>query len=87
MDLNVVLQYFDKLNDENAMYIEFRDGGRLLVDCDDIIRAEGNLIEIKSTCGVYVTESSNITGLRIINRVDYMAKVIMEKMINAEGDE
>lgn len=44
-------------------------------------------MEIKSTFGVYVTESSNITGLRIINRVDLMAKVIMEKMINAEGDE
>lgn len=40
MDLNLVLQYFDKLNDENAMYIEFRTGERLLIDCDDIIRAE-----------------------------------------------
>lgn len=87
MDLNLVLQYFDKLNDENAMYIEFRTGERLLIDCDDIIRAEWDLMEIKSTFGVYVTESSNITGLRIINRVDLMAKVIMEKMINAEGDE
>ena len=42
MDLNVVLQYFDNLNDENAMYIEFRDGGKLLVDNSDIISALEN---------------------------------------------
>ena len=87
MDLNVVLQYFDKLDDVNAMYIEFRDGGKLLVDCNYIIRADGDLIEIKSTFGSYITESSNVCGLRILNRVDIMAKAIIEKMINAEGDE
>ena len=87
MDLNVVLQYFDTLNDENAMYIEFKDGGKLLVDNSDIIRADGGLIEIKSTFGSYITESSNVTGLRILNRVDIMAKAVIEKMINAEGDE
>jgi len=87
MDLNVVLKYFDTLNDENAMYIEFKDGGKLLVDNSDIIRADGGLIEIKSTMGSYITESSNISGLRIFNRVDIMAKAVIEKMINAEGDE
>ena len=87
MDLNVVLKYFDTLNDENAMYIEFKDGGKLLVDNSDIIRADGGLIEIKSTIGSYITESSNISGLRILNRVDIMAKAVIEKMINAEGDE
>ena len=87
MDVNVVLQYFDKLDDVNAMYIEFRDGGKLLVDNSDIIRSEGDLIEIKSTFGSYITESSNVTGLRILNRVDIMAKAIIEKMIDADGDE
>ena len=87
MDLNVVFRYFDSLNDENAMYIEFKDGGKLLVDCNDIIRAEDDLIEIKSTFGSYITESSNVVGLRILNRVDIMAKAIIENMINAEGDE
>ena len=87
MDLNVVLKYFDTLNDENAMYIEFKDGGKLLVDNSDIIRADGGLIEIKSTIGSYITESSNISGLRIFNRVDIMAKAIIEKMIDTEGDE
>ena len=87
MDLNVVLKYFDTLNDENAMYIEFKDGGKLLVDNSDIIRADGGLIEIKSTIGSYITESSNISGLRSFNRVDIMAKAIIEKMIDAEGDE
>ena len=87
MDLNVVLKYFDTLNDENAMYIEFKDGGKLLVDNSDIIRADGGLIEIKSTIGSYITESSNISGLRIFNRVDIIARAVIEKMVDTEGDE
>ena len=81
------MRYFDALNDENAMYIEFKDGGKLLVDCNDIIRAEDDLIEIKSSFGSYITESSNVSGLRILNRVDIMAKAVIENMINAEGEE
>ena len=38
MDLNVVFRYFDSLNDENAMYIEFGNGGQVLVDNNDIVR-------------------------------------------------
>ena len=87
MNVSVIMSYFDALTDKNAMYIEFRDGGKLLVDSNDIIRAEDDLIEIKSTFGSYITESSNVVGLRILNRVDIMAKAIIENMINAEGDE
>lgn len=87
MNIAVIMRYFDALNDENAMYIEFRDGGKLLVDCNDIIRAEDDLIEIKSSFGSYITETSNVSGLRILNRVDIMAKAVIENMINAEGDE
>jgi hypothetical protein len=87
MNTVVIMRYFDALNDENAMYIEFRDGGKLLVDCNDIIRAEDDLIEIKSSFGSYITETSNVSGLRILNRVDIMAKAVIENMINAEGDE
>jgi hypothetical protein len=87
MNIVVIMRYFDALNDENAMYIEFKDGGKLLVDCNDIIRAEDDLIEIKSSFGSYITESSNVSGLRILNRVDIMAKAVIENMINAEGEE
>lgn len=87
MNTVVIMRYFDALNDENAMYIEFKDGGKLLVDCNDIIRAEDDLIEIKSSFGSYITETSNVSGLRILNRVDIMAKAVLENMINAEGDE
>jgi hypothetical protein len=87
MNTVVIMRYFDALNDENAMYIEFKDGGKLLVDCNDIIRAEDDLIEIKSSFGSYITETSNVSGLRILNRVDIMAKAVIENMINAEGDE
>lgn len=87
MNIVVIMRYFDALNDENAMYIEFKDGGKLLVDCNDIIRAEDDLIEIKSSFGSYITETSNVSGLRILNRVDIMAKAVIENMINAEGDE
>lgn len=87
MDIAVIMRYFDALTDENAMYVEFRDGGKLLIDCNDIIRAEDDLIEIKSTFGCYITESSNVVGLRILNRVDIMAKAVIENMIDAEGDE
>ena len=87
MNIVVIMRYFDALNDENAMYIEFKDGGKLLVDCNDIIRVEDDLIEIKSSFGSYITEWSNVSGLRILNRVDIMAKAVIENMINAEGDE
>jgi len=87
MNIVVIMRYFDALNDENAMYIEFKDGGKLLVDCNDIIRAEDDLIEIKSSFGSYITASSNVSGLRILNRVDIMAKAVIENMINAEGEE
>jgi len=87
MKVSVIMRYFDALNDENAMYVEFRDGGKLLIDCNDTIKAEDDLIEIKSTFGSYITESSNVVGLRILNRVDIMAKAVIENMINAGGDE
>lgn len=87
MKVSVIMRYFDALNDENAMYVEFRDGGKLLIDCNDTIKAEDDLIEIKSTFGSYITESSNVVGLRILNRVDIMAKAVIENMIKAEGDE
>ena len=87
MEINVIMGYFDKLNDENAMFIEFRDGGQLLVDNEDIIRANGDLIEIKSGIGCYITEVKNVTGLKICNRVDLMKKVILAKILEEKGDE
>ena len=87
MDLNVVLKYFDTLNDENAMYIEFGNGGQVLVDNNDIVRGDGDLLEIKSTFGSYITESSNVVGLKILNRVDIMFKAVIENMVKAEGDD
>ena len=87
MEINVIMEYFDKLNDENAMFIEFKDGGQLLVDNNDIIRANGDLIEIKSTTGCYITEASNVTGLKINNRVYIMKKAILGKFLEETGDE
>ena len=87
MEINVILEYFDKLNDENAMFIEFKDGGQLLVDDTDIIRANGEIIEIKSTNGCYITEAKYVTGLKICNRVDLMKKAILEKVLECKGDE
>ena len=43
MKVSVIMRYFDALNDENAMYVEFRDGGKLLIDCNDTIKAEDDL--------------------------------------------
>ena len=87
MEINVIMEYFDKLNDENAMFIEFKDGGQLLVDNEDIIRANGDLIEIKSGIGCYITETKNVTGLKIFNRVDLIKKAILDKILEEKGDE
>ena len=87
MEIEVILEYFDKLNDENAMFIEFKDGGQVLVDEDDIIRANGDVIEIKSGIGCYITEAKNVTGLKICNRVDLMKKAILAKILEEKGDD
>ena len=77
MEINIILEYFDKLNDENAMFIEFKNGGQLLVDNNDIIRANGSILEIKSTTGIYITEVKYVVGLKIANRVDIMRKAMI----------
>ena len=87
MEIDVILEYFDKLNDENAMFIEFKDGGQLLVDDTDSIRANGEIIEIKTTNGCYITEAKYVTGLKICNRVDLMKKAILSKILEEKGDE
>ena len=53
----------------------------------DIVRGDGDLLEIKSTFGSYITESSNVVGLKILNRVDIMFKAVIENMVKAEGDD
>lgn len=86
MDGHIVLDYFNKLNEENAMFLEFKDGEHLLVDNNDIILVNGNLIEIENSTGCYVTESSNITGLKIMTRATIMSKALFEKFFE-EGDD
>lgn len=86
MEINVILEYFDKLNDENAMFIEFMNGGQLLVDNTDIIRVNGDLMEIKATTGIYVTSPENVIGLKISNRVDIMKKAFISELIEERGD-
>ena len=87
MEINVILEYFSKLTDENAMFIEFKDGGSILLDNDDVIQAKGNVIEIKSKTGCYVTEAGNVSGLKINTRAYIMEKVILQKILESEGDE
>lgn len=87
MEINVILEYFDKLTDENAMFIEFKDGGSLLVDNEDIIRANGDVIEIKSKIGCYITEAKNVSGLKISTRTYIMQKAILQKILEDSGDE
>ena len=86
MEINIILEYFDKLNDENAMFIEFKNGGQLLVDNNDIIRANGSIIEIKSTTGIYITEVKYVVGLKIANRVDIMRKAMIGELITEIGE-
>ena len=86
MEINVILEYFDKLNDENAMFIEFKNGGQLLVDNNDVIRANGDLIEIKSTSGIYITEAKYVVGLKIATRVDIMKKAMIGELIGEMGE-
>ena len=86
MEINIILEYFDKLNDENAMFIEFKNGGQLLVDNNDIIRANGSILEIKSTTGIYITEVKYVVGLKIANRVDIMRKAMIGELIEELGE-
>ena len=85
MEINVILEYFDKLTDDNAMFIEFKNGS-LLVDNNDTIRANGDLIEIKSTTGTYITEYDNVIALKISNRIDIMKKALLGDIIEEIGD-
>ena len=87
MEANVILEYFDKLNDENAMFIEFKNRGQLLVDNNDIVRVKDNLIEIKSSSmGIYITSLDEVIGLKISNRVDIMNKALLGQIIGEMGD-
>lgn len=87
MEINVILEYFDKLNDENAMFIEFKDGDSVLVDNQDIIQANGNVIEIKSKIGCYITNAENVSGLKINTRAYIMQKVVLKELIEKMGDD
>ena len=87
MEANVILEYFDKLSDENAMFIEFKNRGQLLVDNNDIVRVKDNLIEIKSSSmGIYITSLDEVIGLKISNRVDIMNKALLGQIIGEMGD-
>lgn len=87
MEANVVLEYFDKLNDENAMFIEFKNRNQLLVDNNDIIRVNGSIIEIKSeSIGIFITSLDEITGIKISNRSDIINKIILGEIMAEQGD-
>lgn len=86
MEINVVMKHFDSLNDDNAMFIEFRNGSQFLVDNNDIVRADGDLIEIKSSIGTYVVEADNICGLKISDRIDIIGKEVLRKILDENGD-
>lgn len=87
MNPNVILEYFDKLNDENAMFIELKNRNQLLVDERDTIRVNGELIEIKSdSIGTYITTVDEIIGIKISNRVDIMNKVMLGDILGKIGD-
>ncbi len=82
----MILENFDKLNDDNAMFVEFKNGGSLLVDNTDIIHATGDLIEIKATAGTYITKVDNVIGLKILNRVDIVKKALLGELVSEIGD-
>ena len=86
MEANVILEYFDKLTDENAMFIEFRNRGQLLIDNNDIVRVDGTLIEIKSNSLTYITGLDEVIGLKICNRVDIINKALIGEVIGELGD-
>lgn len=82
----MILEYFDKLNDENAMFIEFKNRTSLLVDNKDEINPVGDLIEIKSTNSLHIVETDEIMGLKICNRVDIINKAPLGEIADEMGD-
>ena len=86
MDFNVILDYFDKLNDEKSMFIEFENGNRILVDNSDIIRGNGDLIEIKVNMGTYITDVKNVTALKICNMEYLMRELMFNNITDNKGD-
>ena len=83
---NVILEYFDKLNDENAMFIEFKNARPFFVDNEDEINPVGDCIEIKSTKGLYIVETDEIMGLKICNCVDLINKALLGEIADEMGD-
>lgn len=86
MEANVILEYFDKLNDEQAMFIEFKNRTSLLVDNKDEINPVGDCIEIKSTNSLHIVETDEIMGLKICNRVDLINKAPLGEIADEMGD-
>ena len=80
MNVNVVFKYFDNLKDDEAMFLEFENRGQLLVDNDDIIRVDGELMEIKSTNGLFIVNHDQIVALKICNRIDLINRVISSEI-------
>ena len=83
---NVILVYFDKLNDEQAMFIEFKNRTSLLVDNKDEIHPVGDCIEIKSINSLHIVETDEIMGLKICNRVDLINKAPLGEIADEMGD-
>ena len=86
MNLNVFFEHFNELNEENAMYIDFKNGETLLVDNRDKIIADGNLVKIESDFGKYITEPENIVSIKILSRRDIMAAAFFAKILEVEGE-
>lgn len=82
----MILEYFDKLNDEQAMFIEFKNRTSLLVDNKDEIHPVEDLIEIKSTNSLHIVETDEIMGLKICNRVDLINKAPLGEIADEMGD-
>lgn len=82
----MILKYFEELNDEQAMFIEFKNRTSLLVDNKDEINPVGDCIEIKSTNSLHIVETDEIMGLKICNRVDLINKAPLGEIADEMGD-
>lgn len=76
MNINLLLEEFDNLNESKAIIISFKSFKPYIMDNNDIIRVDGDVLQIKNTGGNIVINIEEINGFQVLEKSDVMERII-----------
>ena len=76
MNVNLILTQFDELTDSEAMILLFKNLKSIIVDNDDVIRVDGEALQIKSEAGNIVVDIDEINGFQVLEKAEVIGFIV-----------